>query len=80
MSIGTTTIMTNMPKAFATTEAFVATLSGDKEVPPVQTQAKGTAGFSQPHLNNMTYGVQVNNIEGVTAHTYTRGKKVRMDL
>ena len=65
LSIGVTTIITNMPKAFATTEAFVATLSGDKEVPPVQTQATGTAGFSQPHLNNMTYGIQVSNIEGV---------------
>jgi CHRD domain len=75
LSIGTTTIMTNMPKAFATTEAFVATLSGDKEVPPVQTQAKGTAGFSQPHLNNMTYGVQVNNIEGVTAAHIHQGKE-----
>ena len=48
--IGATAIITNMPKAFATTEAFVANLSGDKEVPPVQTQATGTAGFTQSHL------------------------------
>jgi hypothetical protein len=46
-----------LPKAFGTTEAFVATLSVDKEVPPVQTQATGTAGFTQPHLNNMSYGI-----------------------
>jgi hypothetical protein len=46
LSIGVTTIITNMPKAFATTEAFVADLSGDKEVPPVQTQATSTAGFT----------------------------------
>ena len=75
LSLGATTIISNMPKALATTEAFVATLSGDKEVPPVQTQATGTAGFSQPHLNNMTYGVQVNNIEGVTAAHIHQGKE-----
>jgi hypothetical protein len=37
LSTGATALITNMPKAFATTEAFVATLSGDKEVPPVDT-------------------------------------------
>lgn len=68
-------IATTITSAFATTEAFVATLSGDKEVPPVETQATGTAGFSQPHLNNMTYGVQVNNIEGVTAAHIHQGKE-----
>jgi hypothetical protein len=73
--MGAITIITNMPKALATTEAFVATLSGDKEVPPVETQATGTAGFSQPHLNNMTYGVQVNDIEGVTAAHIHQGKE-----
>ena len=66
---------TTLTSAFATTEAFVATLSGDKEVPPVETQATGTAGFSQPHLNNMTDGVQVNNIEGVTAAHIHQGKE-----
>jgi hypothetical protein len=75
LSIGVTTNITNMPKAFATTEAFVATLSGDKEVPPVQTQATGTAGFSQPHLNNMTYGIRVTNMEGVTAAHIHQGKE-----
>lgn len=75
LSIGVTTIVTNMPKAFATTEAFVATLSGDKEVPPVQTQATGTAGFSQPHLNNMTYGIRVTNMEGVMGAHIHQGKE-----
>ena len=75
LSLGATTIISNMPKALATTEAFVATLSGDREVPPVETQATGTAGFSQPHLNNMTYGIQVNNIEGVTGSTHTPGER-----
>ena len=79
LSLGATTIISNTPKAFATTEAFVATLSGDKEVPPVQTQATGTAGFSQPHLSNMSYGVQVT-LKGLQQHIYIKVKKDRMDL
>ena len=69
------TIMTNIPKALATTEIYVATLSGDKEVPPVTTQATGTAGFSQPHLNNMTYGIKVSNIGNVTMAHIHQGKE-----
>ena len=57
--LASTSIMTNMPKVSATTDIFTATLSGDKEVPPVNTTAKGTVGFSQPHLNNMSFGIQV---------------------
>ena len=68
-------LATTMTSAFATTEAFVATLSGDKEVPPVETQATGTAGFTQPHLSNMSYGVRVNNIEGVTAAHIHQGQE-----
>ena len=69
------TIMTNIPKALATTQVYVATLSGDKEVPPVTTQATGTAGFSQPHLNNMTYGIKVSNIGNVTMAHIHQGKE-----
>ena len=73
--LASTTIMTNMPKAFATTEQFVATLAGDKEVPPVDTNATGSAGFSQPHLNNMSFGIQVSDIEKVTAAHIHQGKE-----
>jgi hypothetical protein len=73
--LASTTIMTNMPKAFATTEAFVATLAGDKEVPPVDTNATGSVGFSQPHLSNMSFGIQVNDIEKVTAAHIHQGKE-----
>ena len=38
-----------MPKALATTEAFVATLSGDKEVPPVKLKQQ-----AQQDLANLT--------------------------
>ena len=74
-SLASTTIMTNIPKAFATTEAFVATLSGDKEVPPVDTNATGTAGFSQPHLSNMSFGIQLGDIDKVTAAHIHQGKE-----
>jgi hypothetical protein len=73
--LASTTIMTNVPKAFATTEAFVATLAGDKEVPPVDTNATGSAGFSQPHLSNMSFGIQVNDIEKVTAAHIHQGQE-----
>ena len=73
--LASTTIMTNMPKAFATTEHFVATLAGDKEVPPVDTNATGSAGFSQPHLNNMSFGIQVSDIEKVSAAHIHQGKE-----
>ena len=69
------TIMTIIPKALATTEVYVATLSGDKEVPPVTTQATGTAGFSQPHLNNMTYGIKVSNLGNITMAHIHQGKE-----
>ncbi|HEU4445072.1 MAG TPA: CHRD domain-containing protein, partial [Nitrososphaeraceae archaeon] len=75
LSLGATAIVLNMPKALATTEAFVANLTGDKEVPPVQTQATGTAGFSQPHLSNMSFGIRVSNIEGVTAAHIHQGQE-----
>ena len=74
-SLASTTIMTNMPKAFSTTEVLSATLSGDKEVPPVDTNATGSAGFSQSHLGNMSYGIQLSDIEKVTAAHIHQGKE-----
>ena len=70
-----TTVMTNMHKAFATTEQFVANLDGVKEVPPVDANATGSAGFSQPHLNNMSYGIQLSDLEKVTAAHIHLGKE-----
>lgn len=73
--LASTTIGSNVPKVFATTEQFSATLAGDKEVPPVETDAKGSAGFSQPHLNNMSFGIQVSNIEKVMGAHIHQGKE-----
>jgi CHRD domain len=74
-SVASTAIMTNMPKAFATTDAFVATLAGDKEVPPVDTNATGSVGFSKPNLGNMTYSIQLSDIDKVTAAHIHQGKE-----
>lgn len=52
--------------AFTTTEKYIASLAGQNEVPPVQTNATDTAGFSAPHFNNITFGLSVNNIDQVT--------------
>ena len=69
------TLGPNVTKVFATTEMFSATLAGDKEVPSVDTDARGSAGFSQPHFNNMSFGIQVSNIEKVTAAHIHEGKE-----
>jgi len=73
--LASTTLGPNKPKVFATTEMFSATLAGDKEVPPVDTDARGSAGFSQPHFNNMSFGIQVSSIEKVTAAHIHEGKE-----
>ena len=68
-------VMTNMPELFSHNRRLYSQSLGDKEVPSVDTQATGTAGFSQPHLNNMSYGIQVSNIENITAAHIHQGKE-----
>ena len=75
MFLASTIIMTNMPKALATTEVLSASLSGDKEVPPVKINATGSAGFSQPHFGNMSYGIQLSDIDKVTAAHIHQGNE-----
>ena len=75
LSIAASGVMTNMPNAFATTEIYSATLSGDKEIPPVDIQANGTAGFNQPHFDAMKYGVQVSGLDKVIAAHIHQGKE-----
>jgi CHRD domain len=58
--------------AYATVAGFTVELSGNEEVPPVQTDAKGSAEFTAPHFDNIGYSVNVSNIDKVTmAHIHS---------
>ena len=61
----------NILNAYATVAGFTVELSGN-EVPPVQTDAKGSAEFTAPHFDNIGYSVNVSNIDKVTmAHIHS---------
>jgi hypothetical protein len=62
----------NIFNAYATVAGFTVELSGNEEVPPVQTDAKGSAEFTAPHFDNIGYSVNVSNIDKVTmAHIHS---------
>ena len=62
----------NILNAYATVAGFTVELSGNEEVPPVQTDAKGSAEFTAPHFDNIGYFVNVSNIDKVTmAHIHS---------
>ena len=62
----------NILNAYATVAGFTVELSGNEEVPPVQTDAKGSAEFTAPHFDNIGYSVNVSNIDKVTmAHIHS---------
>ncbi len=53
-----------------------AILSGNEEVPPVQTKAKGQAKFQyNKKTNNLTYTLTISNINDVTAASIQKGNK-----
>ena len=64
----------NILNAYATVTGFTAQLSGNEEVPPVQTDATGSAEFTAPHFDNIGYSVNVSNIDKVTAAHIHSGK------
>ena len=64
----------NILNAHATVAEFTAQLSGNEEVPPVQTDATGSAEFTAPHFDNIGYSVNVSNIDKVTAAHIHSGK------
>jgi hypothetical protein len=53
---------------------IVINLTGDEEVPPVQTEAKGIAEISPSGADSIGYAVNATNIEGVTAGHVHFGK------
>ena len=55
-------------------QKFTAKLSGDQEVPPIQTSASGTAWF-KPMQDNAWFKVNVTNIQGVTMAHIHSGKQ-----
>ena len=55
---------------------FEAPLSGDEEVPPVKTKAKGEAKFQiNKEGDKLTYNLIISNIKDVTAAYVQKGKK-----
>jgi CHRD domain len=61
--------------AYATVAGFNVELSGNEEVPPVQTDATGSTELTAPHFENIGYSVNVSNIDKVTAAHIHSGKQ-----
>ena len=62
----------NILNAYATVAGFTVELSGNEEVPPLQTDAKGSAELTAPHFDNIGYSVNVSKIAKVTmAHIHS---------
>jgi hypothetical protein len=64
--------LVSSPALASIEEPFNATLTGGEEVPPVETQASGTAQFQMLAEDAMSYTVNATGIQGVTAgHIHT---------
>ena len=65
------TTTNNTSEVFAQSEKFNAKLTGQEEVPPVDTQATGMAEFT-PNGENVNYMINATNIKNVTeGHIHT---------
>jgi CHRD domain len=60
---------------FAQEQKFMATLSGQEEVPPTNSQATGMAEFTVMGADSVQYNVNATNIQGVTAGHIHSGKQ-----
>jgi len=64
----------NILNAYATVAWFSVQLSGNEEVPRVDTKATGSAELIAPHFDNIGYSVNVSNIDKITAAHIHSGK------
>jgi hypothetical protein len=60
---------------FAQGEKFMANLTGNEEIPPSNSKATGTAGFTVSGEDGMDYKVSATNIQNVTEGHIHIGKK-----
>jgi CHRD domain-containing protein len=67
-------IPTSFTNSFAQEQRAAANLSGQEEVPPVQTQATGVAEFTLMGMDLVNYTVNASNIQGATAGHIHLGK------
>ena len=74
-AINSLDIKPNLLNAYATVAGFNVQLSGNEEVPPVQTDATGSAKFTAPHFDNIGYSVNISNMDKVTAAHIHNGKQ-----
>ncbi len=61
--------------AIAQEQKFMATLSGQEEVPPTESQATGMAEFTVMGADSVAYTVNASDIQGVTAGHIHSGKQ-----
>jgi hypothetical protein len=54
---------------------FTVNLTGNEEVPPVQTEATGVAEFTPMGMDSIGYTINATNIEGATAGHIHQGAK-----
>lgn len=73
LSIAIATTTTTFTNSFAQEQGGIANLSGQEEVPPVQTQATGMADFIVMG-DTVNYTVNASNIQGATAGHIHLGK------
>ena len=73
-TLAVATIPTSITNSIAQEQRAIANLSGQEEVPPVQTQSTGIADFTLIGMESVNYTVNASNIQGATAGHIHLGK------
>jgi CHRD domain len=72
VSVSTLFILSIIDQAYAVKRIYDAPLSGQNEVPPVQSSATGKAEFTPPVNDTIKYRINITGISGATgAHIYS---------